>query len=50
MAEENSFKLSNKDGKKLDRGMYIVLWKKICEDWKLFRDTYNSALPIAPQK
>jgi ketosteroid isomerase-like protein len=50
MAEEGLFKFSNKDGKELDRGKYIVLWKKIGAEWKLFRDIYNSDLPIAPQK
>ncbi len=50
MAEEGLFKFSNKEGKELDRGKYIVLWKKIGGEWKLFRDIYNSDLPLPPQK
>lgn len=50
MAEEGLFKFSTKEGKELDRGKYIVLWKKIGGEWKLFRDIYNSDLPVAPPK
>jgi ketosteroid isomerase-like protein len=35
----------DKDGKQIDKGKYIVLWKKEDGKWKLFRDCYNSDLP-----
>jgi len=50
IAEENLFKFSAMDGKELDRGKYIALWKKIGGEWKLFRDIYNSDLPVVPPK
>lgn len=37
----------DKDGKQLDKGKYIVLWKKEEGKWKLFRDCYNSDLPLS---
>jgi len=46
LAEEGEFTFSDKDGKQLDKGKYIVLWKMEGGTWKLFRDCYNSDLPI----
>jgi len=48
LAEEGLFTFADKDGKQLDKGKYIVLWKKEDGKWKLFRDCYNSDLPVAP--
>ena len=47
LAEEGLFTFSDKEGKQLDKGKYIVLWKKADGKWKLFRDCYNSDLPVA---
>ena len=50
VAEEGSYKMS-KDGKDIDKGKYIVLWKMEDGKWKLFRDCFNSDLPpMAPSK
>ena len=32
-------------GKEIDRGKYMVSWKKIQGQWKLHRDIWNSSLP-----
>lgn len=45
LAEEGLFTFTDKSGKQLDKGKYIVLWKKEEGKWKLFRDCYNSDLP-----
>src|SRR3972149_1639971 len=45
LAEEGEFTFIGKDDKLLDKGKYIVLWKKEDGKWKLFRDCYNSDLP-----
>jgi ketosteroid isomerase-like protein len=45
LAEEGTFTFMDKDGKQIDKGKYIVLWKKEDGKWKLFRDCYNSDLP-----
>ena len=50
LASEGRFKFSSKDGKELDRGKYIALWTKVGGEWKIFRDIYNSDLPLPPQK
>jgi ketosteroid isomerase-like protein len=37
------------DGKKtIDKGKYIVIWKKDGDKWKLFRDIWNSDNPPPP--
>jgi ketosteroid isomerase-like protein len=50
LAEEGSFTLAAKDGKELDKGKYIVLWKQEDGKWKLFRDCFSSDLPAPPSK
>jgi ketosteroid isomerase-like protein len=34
------------DEKVIDNGKYIVIWKKVGEDWKLHRDIFNSNVPL----
>ena len=46
LAEEGEFTFMDKDEKLLDKGKYIVLWKKEDDKWKLFRDCYNSDMPL----
>lgn len=50
LAEEGELTLGTKDGKQLDKGKYIVLWKKEEGKWKLFRDCFNSDLPAPTSK
>jgi ketosteroid isomerase-like protein len=28
-----------------DEGKYVVVWKKVGEDWRIYRDIFNSDLP-----
>jgi len=46
LAEEGELTLATKDGVQVDKGKYIVLWKKEDGKWKLFRDCVNSDLPV----
>lgn len=46
LAEEGEYTFMDKNEKVLDKGKYIVLWKKEEGNWKLFRDCYNSDMPI----
>ena len=46
LAEEGIYTFMDKTEKVLDKGKYIVLWKKEEGNWKLFRDCYNSDMPI----
>jgi len=34
------------DEQVIDNGKYIVIWKKVEEDWKLHRDIFNSNIPL----
>ena len=47
ITEEGVFTVKSKDGIQLDKGKYIVLWKKEDGKWKLHRDMSNSDLPLA---
>ena len=50
LAEEGALIMTGKGGKELDKGKYIVLWKKEDGKWKLFRDCFNSDLPAVSAK
>lgn len=53
LAEEGVYKYSDKNGKQLDKGSYIVLWKLESGNWKMYRDIWTSDLPpvaILPEK
>jgi uncharacterized protein (TIGR02246 family) len=47
--EAGTYTLYGKDGTTLDRGKYLVLWKRAGGAWKLHRDCWNSNEP-APRK
>ena len=49
ITEEGVFEIKSKQGAQLDKGKYIVLWKKEDGKWKLHRDISNSDLPLAPK-
>ncbi|MBC7846191.1 MAG: nuclear transport factor 2 family protein [Flavobacterium sp.] len=49
MAAEEEWAFSDKDGKILDSGKSIELFKMEDGKWRMFRDCYNSDLPI-PKK
>lgn len=40
--EVGTYTLSGEGGGALDRGKYLVVWKKEGRDWKLHRDIFNS--------
>jgi ketosteroid isomerase-like protein len=51
VSEVGSFRMTGKDGKQMDKGKYIVLWKMEDGKWKLYRDIFNSDMaPMAPSK
>ena len=43
--EVGEYTLLDKEGKTLDRGKYIVIWKHEDSGWKLFRDMFSTNLP-----
>ncbi len=50
ITEDGTYVLKAKDGTQLDKGKYLVLWKKENGKWKFHRDISNSDLPIADNK
>ena len=44
--EEGTYSLNSKDGAEIDKGKYLVLWKMEGGKWKLFRDCFNSDMPL----
>lgn len=48
ITEEGTFIIKSNEGAQLDKGKYLVLWKKVGGKWKLHRDISNSDLPAAP--
>lgn len=44
--EMSTFGLYGDEGKIMDKGKYIVIWKKENGQWKLHRDIFNSSLPV----
>ena len=43
--EVGKFMLHAEGGQMIDRGKYIVIWKKESGQWKLHRDIFNSSMP-----
>jgi ketosteroid isomerase-like protein len=49
--ETGTLTLKDASGNVLDRGKYVVTWKRGKDGWKLYRDIWNSSLPQpAPAK
>ncbi len=43
--ETGKYVATSADGKHLDHGSYMTLYKKEGANWKLYRDTWNSSMP-----
>lgn len=50
VAETGNYEMFGADNKSLDKGKYIVVWKKEDGKWKIYRDIFNSNLPPAGSK
>ena len=42
VTEEGNWQVFGADGKMIDSGKYLKLWKKTARGWKIFRDIFNS--------
>ena len=45
--EAGVYTMKDASGKEIDKGKYIVIWKREGGQWKLHRDIFNSSLPPA---
>lgn len=51
LGEEGTYTFAGSDGKEVEHGKYIVLWKMEDQKWKLFRDIWNTdVVPPPPAK
>ena len=48
--EVGSYSMLAADGKQLDRGKYLVIWKREGNAWKLHRDIWNTSMPAPAGK
>lgn len=46
VVEEGGYEMTDKSGAHIDHGKYIVLWKEEGGQWKLYRDIWNSSMPM----
>jgi ketosteroid isomerase-like protein len=44
--ETGNYELGD-SSKTMDKGHYLVVWKKVGNDWKMYRDIWNSSNPMA---
>ena len=49
-AETGTLELFGANEKSLDKGKYVVVWKKENGNWKMYRDIWNSNLPMPGAK
>lgn len=43
--EEGAYKIKIPDGQVVDKGKYIVIWKKVDGKWLLHQDIFNTSMP-----
>ncbi len=48
--EEGRFTMGDGKGKILDQGKYLVVWRQENGKWKLYRDIFNSDMPLKKSK
>lgn len=47
--EHGVYKYYTPDKQMVDHGKYMVLWKKVGDQWKIAKDIWNSSLPMPPR-
>ena len=50
IAETGKYEIYGAENKLLDKGKYIVVWKPVNGNWKMYRDIFNTSMPAAPAK
>jgi ketosteroid isomerase-like protein len=46
LAETGTYELMGADNKMMDKGKYLVVWKKENGAWKIYRDIFNTSMPM----
>jgi len=50
LGETGRYEMYGNNNELLDKGKYVVLWKKENDEWKIYRDIWNTSMPAAPSK
>jgi ketosteroid isomerase-like protein len=50
LAETGTYELMGADNKMMDKGKYVVVWKKENGAWKIYRDIFNTNMPAKEVK
>ncbi len=50
LIEEGNYFMGDGKGNTIDKGKYIVIWRKVDGDWKMYSDIFNTSMPPAPAK
>lgn len=45
VTEESYYEMTDMNGKSIDKGKVIVIWKKTGAGWKMYRDMFSSNFP-----
>jgi ketosteroid isomerase-like protein len=45
LAETGQYQMLDGKGNVVDKGKYVVVWKKVNGEWKIFRDIWNTSMP-----
>lgn len=48
VTEQGTYELFAAENKSIDKGKFLVLWKKTDNGWKMYRDIFNSDNPPPP--
>jgi ketosteroid isomerase-like protein len=50
LVETGSYEMYGDKNAVIDKGKYVVAWKKENGNWKLYRDIANTSMPMARSK
>lgn len=48
IVETGRYVVLGPQGQEMDRGKYLVVWKRSGRNWRIYRDIWNSSVPAAP--
>lgn len=49
-AATGTYEMTDADNKTIDKGKYISVWKRDNGSWKIYRDIWNSSMPMPGTK
>ena len=50
LIEEGNYSMGDGKGNSIDKGKYMVVWRKVDGDWKIYSNMFNTSMPPASTK